>query len=151
MDVGRGTSGTIALAVGMVSLAVTARVSASPHDYVVVDTQFQPGGSAVVEASGVFSSCTRVEDLDAAANVTGPIRFTGGKELSCSDGAVVLMDYDVAFNPGTGRTAGTWRVTSSTLPGVRYGDHGLLVGDPGGCTVAVEADGCILDRLTLAE
>lgn len=151
MDVGRGTSGTVALAVGLVSLALTAQVSANPHDYFLVDTQFQPGTSAVVEAAGLFSGCTEVEELDATAQVDGPIRFTGEKRLSCAGGARVAMDYDVAFNPDTGRTAGTWHVTASTLPGVEVGDTGLLVGDPGGCTVARQADGCILDRLTLAD
>ncbi len=151
MDVGRGTSGTVALAVGLVSLVLTARVSATSHDYFVVDTQFRPGTSAVVEASGVFASCTQVRELDATARVEGRIRFTGEKELSCADGARVVMEYDVAFSPDTGRTAGTWQVTESTLPGVRDGDGGLLVGDPGGCTVARPADGCILDRVTLAD
>jgi hypothetical protein len=141
----------VALAVALGFLALTARVSATPRDYFVVDTQFQPGRSAVVEASGVFLACTNVEDLDATASADGPIRFTGEKQLSCGDGARVVMDYDVAFDPGTGRTAGTWRVSTSTLPGIQDGDGGLLIGDPGGCTVAVHADGCILDRLTLAD
>lgn len=151
MDVTRGTSGLVALAVAVFSLALTARVSANPRDYFVVDTQFQPGRSAIVEASGLFSACTRVEETHATARVDGPIRFTGEKRLSCEDGALVVMDYDVGFNPGTGRTAGTWHVTASTLPGIQDGDGGLLVGDPGGCTVELRSDGCILDRLTLAD
>lgn len=151
MDVTRGTSGTVALAIGVVSLALTARVSATPHDYFVVNTQFQPGGSAIVEASGLFSACTQVTETDATARVDGPIRFTGEKRLRCADGADVVIDYDVGFNPGTGRTTGTWHVTASTLPGLDGGDGGLLVGDPGGCTMALHSDGCILDRLTLAD
>ena len=151
MDVTRGTSGTVALAVGVLSLALAARVSATPRDYFVVNTQFQPGGSAVVEASGLFSACTQVTEKDATARVDGPIRFIGEKRLRCADGAHVVMDYDVGFNPGTGRTAGTWHVTASTLPGLDDGDDGVLVGDPGSCRVALQSDGCILDRLTLAD
>jgi len=150
MDVIRGTSGVVALSVAVVSLALTARVSANSHDYFVVDTQFQPGRSAIVEASGLFSACTGVRERDQTARVDGPIRFTGEKRLSCAEGARVVVVYDVTFNPGTGRTAGTWRVTASTLPGVQDGDVGVLVGDPGGCT-ALHADGCILERATLAD
>jgi len=151
MDVTRRTSALAALAFGVSALVATSPAVAAPDDTFVVDTQFHRGPSSLIGATGVFSGCTWAWNLFATAADDGQVvRFLGGKRLSCEDGATVLLDYDVVFDPDTGATAGTWRVTSSTLDGVGAGDGGGLMGDPNGCTVQRHGDGCMLDTFTLA-
>jgi hypothetical protein len=149
MDLARLISATVALVLGGVVLAMTSRGAAVPRDSFVVNTQFASGPSAIVEAAGSFSGCRQATDLESAALDHGSLHFTGNKLLTCASEASVLLRYDVSFDATTEVTTGTWRVTSSTLPGVEVGDRGTLIGDPGGCTVTRRACGCILDRFTL--
>lgn len=147
----RGTSALAALALGVSALAATSPAVAAPHDRFVVDTQFHRGPSSVVDASGVFAGCTLAWDLFSTAADQGQVvRFLGVKRLTCGSAATVLLEYDVLFDPDTAATAGTWRVSSSTLDGLEAGTGGGLVGNPAGCTVRSFADGCILETFTLA-
>jgi len=150
MDLTRPTTATVVLALAVGSLALTSRVAAAPQDLFVVDTQFYAGQSTVVEATGRFAGCVRVRDLGGTVTEAGATRFTGEKRLACAAGAKVFLEYDVVFDPGSGATTGSWHVTASTLDGVEPGDGGALLGDPGGCSTARRACGCILDTFTLA-
>jgi hypothetical protein len=114
------------------------------EDFFVLDTQFSPGPTTVVDAGGAFEGCWKASDLwgSGIQLPDGTVWFEGEKRLQCASGAKVTVHYIVQQVP-TG-TVGTWDVTGSTLAGATSGG-GTLVGDSTACTPERNAGGCILD------
>jgi hypothetical protein len=116
----------------------------------VVNTQFQPGPSPIISATGALSGCTSAEELPGSLGIqTGPrtIMFVGTKLLDCAGGTVTIA-YQATLNQAAGRkTFGTWSVIDSTLPGFASGG-GRLTGDAARCELLAGSDGCILDTFT---
>jgi hypothetical protein len=113
----------------------------------VVNTIFWDDPSPVVEATGVFEGCESVADLAIGARFTpGTAKFFGAKEVTCSDGSLVIA-FDATADKRTGGTHGSWRVLEGTgaLAGLNGG--GRLTGG-GDCEAPEESTGCILDTFT---
>lgn len=100
--------------------------------------------SLIIEADGVWSGCTSVDDLEGWWNDVSPrkVQFSGVKLVHCPDGDVTLH-YDAVTNWRTeqGRTMGSWSVISSDNPNIQ-GGAGTLVGISRGC------DDCIVDTFS---
>lgn len=111
-----------------------------------IDTQFgdPPIDSPVVNAAAALSTCTHARDLTSKTDESDPSApvFTGSKQLVCAGGRVTIA-YEVTMEI-EGRTAGTWRITDSTLADVESGS-GALEGGSSPCTTVLPAEGCIRD------
>ncbi|QIK65512.1 hypothetical protein G7072_03390 [Nocardioides sp. HDW12B] len=128
------------------ALAAPPAGAAGARTTFVIDTQFVPGPSAIVSATGPLSSCTSALDLEGDGVETGPrtVLFSGVKLLQCGS-ETVTVSYEASINLATGRrTSGTWQVVDSTLAGVESGG-GQVKGDAARCTIQAGSDGCILD------
>ena len=135
-------------------LAVATGVAGAPaanaqtgEDFFVLDTQFVPGPTTVVEAGGAFAGCWKASNLwgTGIELPNGDVWFEGEKRLQCGSGAKVTVHYIVQqVPPGT---VGTWDITGSTLAGATSGG-GTLVGDSTACTAKKNSDGCILDTFS---
>jgi hypothetical protein len=142
----------VALLATAAAVALPNAANAAPSDATsfVVNTQFRPGPSPIVAATGALASCTTAEELPGSLGIqTGPrtILFVGTKELVC-DGGTVTVAYQATLNQAGGRkTFGTWQVVDSTLPGVAFGG-GRLTGDSARCELLGGSEGCILDTFT---
>ena len=128
-------------------LAAAPAANAQTEDFFVLDTQFVPGPTTVVDAGGAFEGCWKSSDLwgNGIQLPDGTVWFEGEKRLQCASGAKVTVYYIVQQVPHG--TAGTWEVTASSLAGATSGG-GTLVGDSTACTPAKKADGCILDTFS---
>ena len=133
--------------------AAGASPSAAPSEtLLVVDTQIGSGedaASPVIDSAAAFRSCTGVRDVAATMDDSDPavLRFTGTKRLLCDGGEVVLGYRARMLAESSGSTTGTWRVTASTLAGVRSGG-GRLTGDSTACATVPPAEECIRDTFT---
>lgn len=142
----RLTAALTLAAAGVLSVAPSA--GAAPNeDSFVLDTQFAPGPTTVVSATGAFEGCWKANDLwgNGITLPSGETWFEGEKRLQCASGAKVTVYYIVQQIP-TG-TTGTWEITDSTLEGATSGG-GTLVGDTTACTKKKNAAGCILDTFS---
>jgi hypothetical protein len=111
----------------------------------VVNTVFDPAmASPVVEATGAFTGCTSVTDLDSDIKFPpGTAVFSGTKQINCDDGTITVS-YTATAEKMLGGTHGSWRVIGGTGDYAGSTGGGRLTGDSSACD-PMGAEGCILD------
>lgn len=139
--------GTAALLLLPTSSAAAAPVGPNAVT-MVVNTLFDPTmDSVVVEATGGFSGCTTVTQLDQANKfVPGTVVFSGLKQVNCAGGTIVLA-YSATFDKTLPGAHGDWRVVEGTGAYVGLSGGGRLTGDDNTCD-PMGTDGCVLDTYT---
>jgi len=113
-----------------------------------VNTLFDPTvDSPVLEATGGFTGCTSVTDLDSDIKFPiGTAVFSGTKRINCDDGTIIVA-YTATPAKRVGGTHGSWRVIGSTGAFAGLTGGGRLTGDSNACD-PMGTDGCILDTFT---
>ena len=140
---------SICFAALLVSIAPAAAAPGGPNSgSLIVNTVFDPTvDSPVVEASGVFTGCTSVTDLDSDIKFPiGTAVFSGTKQINCDDGTITVA-YTATPAKRQGGTHGSWRVIDGTGAYAGLTGGGRLTGDSNACD-PMGTDGCILDTFT---
>ena len=105
------------------------------------------GESPVLEATGAFSGCVTVTQLDEDnAFVRGTAVFRGHKQIDCT-GGTILVAYNATFDKQLPGTRGSWRVVEGTGEYLGVAGGGRLAGDDTMCD-PMGTDGCVLDTFT---
>ena len=114
----------------------------------VVNTLFDPAAdSPVLQATGVFSRCTSVTQLDQDNTFPpGTDVFSGHKRINCADGTLVVA-YVATSDKKLPGAHGSWSVVAGTGAYAGANGGGRLTGDDNGCD-PMGTDGCVLDLYT---
>jgi hypothetical protein len=131
-----------AVALAALAAAPAAQAASPIRSSFTVVTSFVSQPSEIVEASGLWASCTGVTDLSGSAAQVSPskVRFSGDKQVHC-EGGDVFIHYDAELNfrsPQAG-TSGTWAVIGADEGAPVQGGSGRVAGDARGC------EECIVD------
>jgi hypothetical protein len=101
----------------------------------------------VLEATGVFSGCTSVTQLDQDnLFLPGAAVFSGHKQINCDDGSIVVA-YHATSPKKLAGAHGSWHVVAGTGAYAGSNGGGRLTGDDNACD-PMGTDGCVLDTYT---
>ena len=140
---------TVCFAALLIPNAVAVAAPSGPSSgTLIVNTVFDPNmDSPVLEATGAFTGCTSVTDLDSEIKLPiGTAVFSGTKQINC-DGGTILVAYTATAAKRLGGTHGSWRVIGGTGAYEGMTGGGRLTGDSSACD-PLGTEGCILDSFT---